>query len=112
MKKLLILPAVLSLSALLSACGGGGTPPLTSPPTSTLSNILISGKITGTDLQIDSASLLSYDNPFFGEATVKNNILTLDLSQLIPGSEDLMGASMARDVPEPIRTLRPVSLKA
>lgn len=91
MKKLLILPAVLSLSALLSACGGGGTPPLTSPPTSTLSNILISGKITGTDLQIDSANLLSYNDPFFGRAAVKNNILTLDLSQLIPGSEDLMG---------------------
>ncbi len=55
-----------------------------------VSNTQISGKVAGTDLQIDSANLLSHSDPFFGEAMVKNNVLTLDLASLVPATDDLL----------------------
>ncbi|GGL80727.1 hypothetical protein GCM10010840_18180 [Deinococcus aerolatus] len=56
-----------------------------------VSNTQISGKIGGTDLQIDSANLLSHSDPFFGEAVVRSNVLTLDLALLVPAPDDLLG---------------------
>ncbi|MFK7601564.1 hypothetical protein ACI3L1_05070 [Deinococcus sp. SM5_A1] len=93
MKRLLIPFAVLGMSFFLSACGGGesnmsnNTPP--PPPKATWSNTKIVGKVTGTDLQLNNAYLGSFSSDFFGKTTLIQNVVSFDLSALVPGPKEL-----------------------
>lgn len=55
-----------------------------------VSNTSIAGKVVGTDLQLGNAYLGSFDNPFFGKTTLVKNVVSFDLSALVPGPRELL----------------------
>ncbi|WP_156953035.1 hypothetical protein [Deinococcus frigens] len=61
-----------------------------STPAGTLvSDTAVSGRVVGTDLQIDSANPAYFRDPFSGIFKLKDNVLNIDLSDFVPDPRSL-----------------------
>ncbi|GGK20931.1 hypothetical protein GCM10008955_12970 [Deinococcus malanensis] len=58
---------------------------------SALSQSMITGQVTGTDLEMSNAYVGSAKSTFFGKIPLTRNSMNYDLSALVPGTEDLVG---------------------
>lgn len=53
-------------------------------------NTSIAGQVVGTDLQLSNAYLGSFSDDLFGKTTLVNNVVSFDLSALVPGPRELL----------------------